>query len=93
MKLGFHWILSDVLSVDWYIIGLGVNYHSAYVDLFSVDPQVNYEEVADVINDIKVDVPIIGKSITTEVSDEILKTKLNTFLPAIKAGISIGIAF
>lgn len=92
-QIGIHWIISDLISLDWTIIGLGVNRYSLIADLSTKDANVNFAQMEADIKDEVDGVPIIGSKLKTSSGPDFLKLELPVFHLGVRSSFSIGIAF
>jgi len=92
-QLGVQWLISDRVSIDWYFLGLGVNRNSLSMKFESNSQEVNYASIADDIKTDLEDIPILGSRIEVTSGDDFVEAKAPFIFPALRSGISIGVAF
>lgn len=97
IQMGYQWIISDVITVDWYFMGFGAEY---------VMPKLTYQNVAYAIkggfdyntitDDIEGSLDGLGyfqNKLKMKANSDNLTVRCPVFLPGIKTGLSIGFAF
>ena len=93
-QMGYQWLRSDKISIDWYFLGFGaewLNTSAAYVTQNGA--AFNYSTIEDDVRGVFDGFTFIEKRLTTEPVDDKLKINLPVWLPGVKTGISIGYAF
>jgi len=94
VQLGVHWIISDIVSIDWYFLGLDLSRRSLNFEFTTDEDGINYNDLASAIEtNLKNNIPIIGSKVKTEAEGNTIITKVPFFSPGIRSGFSIGIAF
>lgn len=97
-QMGYHWIINNKISIDWYFIGLGVERLNAQLEYVPQSAGYNFNdsgknievEIKDVFNDFE----YLQNRVSTETVDNKNTTaKLPFFFAGIKTGFSIGYAF
>ena len=92
-QMGKQWIIADVVSIDFYWLGLGVCRHNISLEYETEDPSVNYESwKVDVDNEWE-DVPVIGDKLETEATSNSLKMDLPFLFPDFRFGLSVSYMF
>jgi len=93
-QLGYHWLIYDKISIDWYFLGIGLEkmnlngkYNAPRHETF------NYAYIEDDIWKTFEDVKFLHNKLSTEVTPDNLLLKLPLWLPGIKTGFTIGYAF
>lgn len=92
-QMGYHWLINNKFSIDWYFVGLGVeriNLKGSYITAAS---GYNYSTIEDDVEDVFSGFKIIQNRLKTEVTPNALEVKLPIWMPGIKTGLSIGYAF
>ena len=92
-QMGYHWVINNKFSLDWYFVGLGVeklNMKGAYVNANS---GFNYASIQDDVEDVFSGMKIIQNQLETVVTPDALDVKLPLWFPGIKTGFTIGYAF
>jgi hypothetical protein len=92
-QIGIQWLISDVVSIDWTIIGLGISRYSVQADLSSKDAGVNFPQMEADLKDEIVDAPIIGDKLKTNSGNDFMSVKLPIVHVGVRSAFSIGIAF
>jgi hypothetical protein len=93
-QMGYQWLVSDKISIDWYFLGFGaewLNTSAAYVT--QNGSAFNYSTIEDDVLGVFDGFTFVEKRLTTEPVDDRLKINLPVWLPGVKTGISIGYAF
>jgi len=93
LLLGAQWLIKDKVSIDWQFFGIGVNRNTVKLRLESNDPSIDFKEFETDIDESLSDVPILGNKIETTSGDDFGEMKSNFIFPALKGGLSVGIAF
>lgn len=92
-QMGYHWLINDKISLDWYFVGLGVekmNIKGSYVTSISGFP---YGSIEDDVESVFDGMKIVQNRLKTEATSDALNVKLPLWTPGIKTGLSIGYAF
>lgn len=93
LQLGYQWVISDLVTIDWYFFGLGLD-RDVYSAKFTSDEQgFDYAELEEDIRTEVEDIPIIGKNFELETGDDYVKCETSFLFPGLRAGLSIGIIF
>jgi len=96
-QMGYHWIISDRISIDWYFIGMGIERMNINIEYIAKVPGYTYTGDQDIqvdIKDVFNDFDYLYKRIKTEIiPGENATAKLPFFAPGIKTGFSIGYVF
>lgn len=94
IQIGIQYLIKDVVSVEWSIIGLEAkvaNLNFVYTDL---DGGVDIDDVNEELQADYNDLPIIGKRIEYETASGKVYGKAKGFIfPGVRSAFSIGIAF
>jgi hypothetical protein len=93
VQFGMHWVISEKISIDFYMAGLGLYYDKISLRFESDDPGVNYNDLGD---DVEVDIngiPLIGEKTEIEVGSDYVDGSASFVFPGFRSGISIGIVF
>lgn len=91
MQLGYQFFLSDRITLDVYFFGTGLFYNMTKTTITPDNPGV-IDEFEQEVNDVTVDVPLIGKNIETEVKPDHVLITAPFFSPGIRIGVSLGFA-
>jgi len=96
-QMGYHWIINNKFSIDWYFVGLGLERMNINIEYIAKVPGYTYTGSQDIQDDIKNvfnDFDYLYKRIKTEsIPNKNATAKLPFFSPGIKTGFSIGYAF
>jgi len=96
-QMGYHWIINDKISIDWYFIGLGAERFNTRLEYVAKSAGYTYtgaQNIEDDIKDVFNDFDYLQKRITTEVvPNKNTTAKLPFFFAGVKTGFSIGYAF
>ncbi len=94
LQLGAQWIIKDVFVIDWYFLGVGLNYYNLQGTLSSTDPSINWDEVQQEfemeygsIDDLP------GIDFNSDNSGAEVTVGVPFVLPTFRTGISLGFAF
>lgn len=91
--IGYQWLISDRVSIDWNFFGLGIDHTVFNVDISSEDIDVDYTKWGDEIKEEVKDFTIVGDRIEVEVESDKVKAKAPFLLPNLRMGLTIGVAF
>jgi len=93
-QLGYQWVVSDVFTVDWYFLGLGLYLYGAGIEA-TIDQAsgVGLEEVRERINEQLAEVPLIGNALEADLEGRSIRGSV--FLPFLgfRTGLSLGYRF
>jgi hypothetical protein len=93
VQIGVQWIISDVFSIDWTIIGLGVSRYEAYGKLTSKDSDFDFQDINNSIEEESATISLIGNKIKTDVGSDYLKVSMPIFHVGVRSSLTIGFAF
>jgi hypothetical protein len=92
-QMGYHWIVYDKISIDWYFLGLGAEYVMPKAVYTTDSKNFNYSSIVDNVVAVFDGWGYFQKRLKTTTSNNNMTAKLHTLFPGIKAGLSIGYAF
>jgi hypothetical protein len=92
-ELGYHWVVYDRISIDWYFIGIGAEYMMPKLVYTTDDPDFDYQSIQQNVRDVFKGWSYFQKRLKTTHSKDNMTAKLSTFFPGVKTGLSIGFAF
>lgn len=93
-QLGYHWLIYDKISIDWYFLGIGAEHMNLKGKYYAPNyKSFNYTYIEDDIWETFEDVKYLYNKLSTEVTPDNLQLKLPLWLPGIKTGFTIGYAF
>jgi hypothetical protein len=92
-QMGYHWIVYDKISIDWYFLGIGVEYMMPKLVYTTDEENFNYGSIVDNVKSVFDGWNYFQKRLKTTVNKDNMTAKLPTFFPGIKTGLSIGFAF
>lgn len=92
-QMGYHWVINDYISIDWYFIGLGIESISAKFVYVTETRNFDYNTIVDDFIDVFDGFDYFQKKINTATSPENMTAKLPFIAPGIKTGLTIGVAF
>ncbi|NQU54964.1 MAG: hypothetical protein HQ522_20790 [Bacteroidetes bacterium] len=94
-QLGFQFLIGDVVSIEWSLIGFEVKSANAEFTYTDLDGNVNMDDAYDFVVDIiPPDTPLIGDNMTYEKGSDYVKAKAsNVIIPGLRSAFSIGVAF
>lgn len=94
LMLGYQWLVSDKVSIDWNFFGLGIESDIVKLSLSTDAPDVDYQDWAeelDLATQSNSDFPV---DVIVEVESDEIKIKTSRFiLPMPRFGFSVGYAF
>jgi hypothetical protein len=93
LQLGAHWIISDVFSIDWQFLGLGVDRHSLKLDYSTKEEGVDFNGSGQSVEENNADIPFFGGKMETEYGDDYVKSTGKGFSPGLRGKLTLGIAF
>lgn len=94
-QAGYHWLIGDKFSIDWYFIGLGVENISLNADYISqTASNFNYALIEGDVREVFTDTPdFIRNKVNVTKSSESLHIKIPIWAPGIRSGFTLGYAF
>jgi hypothetical protein len=92
-QMGYHWIVYDKISIDWYFLGIGVEYIMPKLVYTTDRTNFNYSSIVDNVVAVFDGWNYFQKRLKTNPSIDNMTAKLPTFFPGIKTGLTIGYAF
>ena len=95
LQLGAQWLISDVISIDWSFLGVGLGYYNLSGTFTSDDPAVDWEQVQ---RDIEAEIGesldnVPGIDFLSDNTGASIDLSLPFFLPVFRSSISVGVAF
>jgi len=91
VAMGYQFIISDLIAIDWSIFALGGASGNTVVNVQEQDLQEDlYTMITEDFEDVE---KFYGTYTVEQISDNEVKATAKGFLPCIKMGLSIGIAF
>ncbi|MEA3496537.1 MAG: DUF3575 domain-containing protein, partial [Bacteroidota bacterium] len=93
VQFGIQGTIKEVISIDWYILGIGVNYNSFSLMYNSDESGIDYLQLKKDIDIEIADMPIFNKRVKTEAAYDYIKGVATFILPSFRTGISIGYIF
>jgi hypothetical protein len=98
LSLGVHWLISDRVSIDWNFLSFGVNSNQFKLEFTRAGGYYygSQEELAELENEISrsfKDLPLLGNNLKVEITNNSAAIISNFLFPAIRSGLTIGIAF
>ena len=93
--LGYQLIIEEIISLDFYFFGAGIDYHMINLKYELVQPQAgfDYSSIIDDVGEVFQDINYLYKKLEHEVNDDNLTSKLPFLFPGFRIGISLGVAF
>jgi hypothetical protein len=94
-QLGVQWLIADLISIDWYFLGLSVNSYILGADLELVTDydQFTLEDISAQIREKLSRVPIVGGTLESAVEDNQVSVRAGSLGVGFRTGLSIGVAF
>ena len=90
ISIGYQWLISDVVSIDWTFIGLG--YGNAKVSMTISSDDLNTSELETEASDLEADIAGFGTA-KVEVEQNSVTISVKRGWPILRGGITLGIAF
>jgi hypothetical protein len=99
VQLGCHWMISDLISIDWYFFGIGVQKLTGNAS-WVLTPEsatkyttFDYNTIVDDVNDPFYKVDYVKQNYQYNVTSSAMNVKITPWLPDLKMGLTIGFAF
>jgi hypothetical protein len=92
-QMGYHWVVYDKISIDWYFLGIGVEYITPKLVYTTDQEDFDYKSIVDNVVAVFDGWGYFQKRLKTNPTSENMTAKLPTFFPGIKTGLTIGYAF
>ena len=94
-QLGYQLIIGNILTLDFYFFGAGVDWHTLNFKYELVQPEAgfDYGSIKDNINEVFRDINYLEKRLEHTVYNDNLTSKLPFLFPGFRGGISLGLAF
>jgi len=92
-QLGAQWLIKQRVSIDWYFLGLGANRSNIKMRLTSNDPNIDFREYEKDAEEILRDIPFLEDKVESSSGSNYGEVKAGLILPALRGGLSLGIAF
>jgi hypothetical protein len=98
LSLGAHFLIAKRVSIDWNFISIGVNSNKFVMQYTSpggyyAGSQEEINEIEeDIQNDFK-DIPFLGNKVDVELNGNSASVTTKFWMPAIRSGLTIGVAF
>lgn len=93
-QVGIQYKLEDRFTIDWGIIGLGVNFSSLKVKIRSDQPNIDYESFAQIENDDLADeIGLLRNNISYKADGNSISSKKRKVLPIIRTLVTFGVRF
>jgi hypothetical protein len=91
--IGWQWIIKERFSIDFNLIGLGIQNHSLNFDYTTNDPYFDYAANAEDIKTEVGDYPIVGKHLSVTSSKKSINAKTNFIFLGMQGAFRLGFAF
>jgi hypothetical protein len=94
-QIGYQIIINEIVSVDFYFFGAGVDKHSFKFKYELQTPRAgfDYSSITDDVSEVFRDINYLEKRLKHEVNNDNLTSKLPFLFPGFRFGINAGIAF
>ncbi|HPR32024.1 MAG TPA: DUF3575 domain-containing protein [Prolixibacteraceae bacterium] len=92
-QMGYHWLIRDCISIDWFFIGLGVESISSRFVYITQTPGFDYSTIVDDFVNVFEGFDYFQNKIKTTSGPENMTANLPFLFPGIKTGITIGYSF
>jgi len=92
-EMGYHWIVFDKISIDWYFLGVGAEFIMPKLIYTTDKTNFNYSSIGDNIREVFDGWDYFQKRLKMSPGSENMTAKLPTFFPGIKTGLTLGYAF
>ena len=92
-QIGYHWVVYDRISIDWYFFGVGAEYLIPKLVYTTDKNNFDYSTIVDDVREVFTGWDYFEKRLKTNPSADNMTAKLPTFFPGIKTGLTIGFAF
>ncbi|MCF8360720.1 MAG: DUF3575 domain-containing protein [Prolixibacteraceae bacterium] len=92
-QMGYHWVINDYISIDWYFVGLGVESILANFVYVTETSNFDYSTIEDDFVNVFEGFDYFQDKIKTGNSAENMTAKLPFIAPGFKTGLTIGVAF
>lgn len=93
VMIGYQWLISDVVALDFNFFGLGVDSYLFNFDLSTEDVDVDYTRWGEEIKEELEDFTLIGEDIQVTPEQDRIRVRAPFVLPNIRFSISLGVAF
>ncbi|MEL7531294.1 MAG: DUF3575 domain-containing protein [Bacteroidota bacterium] len=93
VTMGVQWLINDVVSIDWNIVGLGIAYNTVSFTGTTPDPDADWAEVVTELEEIFEDTPVLGNRFEATEDGASASGRFGFGFPSLRANLSVGIAF
>jgi len=99
VQLGYHWLISDKISIDWFFLGIGAQKltgNASWVltaESATKYTNFDYHTIIDDVNEPFYKVDYVKQSYQYDVTSDAMNVKITPWIPDIKMGLTIGYAF
>lgn len=94
-QFGYHWLIYDQISIDWYFIGIGLENMTLNADYVRRENSTfQYNLIEGDVKEVFSETPdFIKNKVNVSTTSDALNIKLPVWIPGIRAGFSVGYAF
>lgn len=93
VTMGMQWLINDVVSIDWNIVGVGVAYNTVSFTGTTPDPGANWTEVVTELEETFAELPVIGNKFEATEDGASASGRFGFAFPSFRANLSVGVAF
>ncbi|MEL6589967.1 MAG: DUF3575 domain-containing protein [Bacteroidota bacterium] len=93
VTMGVQWLINDVVSIDWNIVGLGLMYNSIAFTGTTPDPDADWAQVVNELDEAFGEAPVLGNRFEVTEDGASASGRFGFAFPGLRSNISLGIAF
>ncbi|MFK7924189.1 MAG: DUF3575 domain-containing protein [Bacteroidia bacterium] len=93
VTMGVQWLINDVVSIDWNIVGIGIAYNTIKFTGTTTDPGADWAEVVAELEEAFAEAPILGNRFEATEDGASVNGRFGFAFPSLRANLSVGIAF
>lgn len=92
-QIGYQWLINDIVAIDLYFFGAGVDFYNLKLVYSTPQSGFNYNTIVDDITEVFEDVNYFKKRLKNKVNTDNETTRLPFLFPGFRIGLNVGIAF
>jgi len=93
VQLGYHFLISEIVSIDLSFFGAGIDHNSLKL-VYTIDqPNFDYSRIVNDVSEVFKDISYFEKRLKNKVNPNNLTSRLPFLFPGLRASVAIGIAF
>lgn len=93
IQFGTQWTIKDLITIDWYFLGISVNRYNVRTDIILLSSQTGFEDYREDLEASLQDIPIIGANAEVTVDESTIKVSAPFIFLGLRSGLAVGVWF